>query len=426
MIVRKMTWCGLAAVFSSACFGQTLTMLDAIHMAKQNNGNLKAAYYDLVAAKARKNQASAAFLPVITPSAEWVDAYQQVKSGPALSNTGTTTQASLIWQPLDAGQRAAGLRAADESVSAQMASTLQTLRQLIFDVESQFLNTLRAQELEKVADAEQDRANKVLDQTKTRVDVGDAARREILQAQADALNAKVGSLNARNRTNTNSAILKAQIGLQNDYKKPELQPVTFESQNDLPTDVASAVEMGLRNRQDLIARRRSVASQAQSLKISEIQAGLTWSLDFNFTQQFSPNSLNNRNTSFFVSYPLFDGGKSRAIVEQGRAGLFASKAILDQAEKDARSEIEAAFLVYQQDQQALDAASLALKAARSNYEAADGSQKAGAASLLDVITANVSLVTAESNYIEANYDLLIAQLKLRLVTGLSMPGEDNG
>jgi outer membrane protein len=113
------------------------------------------------------------------------------------------------------------------------------------------------------------------------------------------------------------------------------------------------------------------------------------------------------------------------LVTEGRANVNASKALLDQSEKDARSEIEADFSTYSQDQLRLQSAELALKAAQLNYEAADGSQKAGAASLLDVITAQVSLVTAESNYIQATYDVLIAQLRLRLVTGLPMPGENS-
>lgn len=425
MRLRKLSLCGLGVVLSGFAAAQTLTMEEAIRLAKKNNGTLLAAVQDLVAAKAQQTQAKAAFMPTLTPSVSYNDTLRDVPGGPSVKSSGTVSQAALAWQPLDAGQRLASLRSARESVSAQTASTQQTLRLLIFDVESQYLETLRAQELEKVADAQLGRANKVLDQTKTRVNVGDAARREILQAEADTLNAKVNSLNARNRTNTNSAGLKAIIGLQNDYTKPILAPVSFAKQDDLPTEVGAAVDMGVKTRPDLIARRKSVASQAEGVKISEINAGLTWSLDLAYTRQFSPDQLGDRSASFFLSYPLFDGGKSQAIVAQNQASLAGSRALLSQAEKDARSEIESTYLTYTQDVAALEAADLALKAAQLNFQAADESQKAGAATLLDVITAQVSLVTAESNYIEATYDLLIAQLKLRLVTGLPMPGEES-
>jgi len=428
MILRKLSICGVIAIFAGQCFAQKLTVEEAIRLAKQNNGNFKAAVQDLVAAKARKTQANSAFLPTLTPTLTYTNSLREIPSA-QLGNQSvefdqTSTQAALAWRPLDAGQRMAQLRAARESVSAQTAQTQQTLRQLIFDVESQFLETLRSQELEKVAEAQLGRSNQVLDQTKTRVQVGDAARREILQAEADALNAKVNSITAKNRTSTNGASLKAIIGYQKDYSTPDLEGVTFSEQSDLPKSIEEAVDEGLRFRPDLISRRKSVASQAQNLRGTEIEAGLTWSLDLSYSRQFSPDANSNRNASFLLSYPLFDGGKSRASVTEARANVESSRAILSQVEKDARSEIESTYITYHQNQLALESADLALKAARLNFEAAEGSQKAGAATLIDVITAQVSLVTAESNYIEATYNLLISQLKLRLVTGLVMPGEE--
>ena len=423
MTLRKLSICGLVAVLAGHCFAQKLTIDEAIRLAKQNNGTFKSAVQDLVAARERRTQAEAAFLPTLTPSAQYSNVLDRLNGVTTLDTNGTTTQAALVWQPLDAGQRAALLRSAREGVSGQTAQTQQTLRVLIFNVVSQFLDTLRSQALEKVAVAQLDRTNKVLDQTKTRVQVGDAAKREVLQAEADALNAQVNSINAKNSTNTNAANLKAIIGLQKDYANPDLETVTFSAESDLPTTIETAVTMGLKSRPDLIARRKNVESQADSARVSAINAGLTWAVDLSYTQQFSTNTGSERNATALVSYPLFDGGKSRSIANEQRANLEGSRALLSQAEKDARSEIEAAFRTYQQDQESLKASALALQAAQLNYEAADGSQKEGAASLLDVITAQVSLVTAESNNIQATYDLLIAQYKLRLVTGLVMPGE---
>ena len=428
MMISRLSICGLLVVFAAASFGEKLTMDEALRLAKRNNGTLKAAQNDLIGARARRTIAASAFFPAITPTLTYTDSLRQIPSA-TLGNTSvaftqTSTQAGLVWRLLDAGERDANLRAARESVSAQGAQTQQTLRTLVFNVEVDFLETLRAQELEKVANAQQGRADKVLDQTKTRVRVGDAARREILQAEADALNAKVNAISAKNRTNTNSATLKAIIGLQNNYATLDLDPISFVPSTDLPATVAAAVDLGFKTRPDLIARRKNVDSQSDSLRVSEIDAGLSWSLDFNYSRQFTPAESSNRNTSFLLTYPLFDGGKSRALVTEGRASLDSSKALLSQAEKDARSEIEATFLTYAQDQLRLSSADLALKAAQLNYQAADESQKLGAASLLDVITAQVSLVTAESNNIEASYDVQISQLKLRLVTGLMMPGEE--
>ena len=66
---------------------------------------------------------------------------------------------------------------------------------------------------------------------------------------------------------------------------------------------------------------------------------------------------------------------------------------------------------------------IALDAAKKNYNAAVDSQKAGAYDLLQVLTAQVSLVTAESNQIQALYDYRISDVNLKLVTGRPIPGE---
>ncbi len=418
----------MLAAWAGLSFGQKLTMDEAIRLAKRNNGNLKAAEQDLIASKARRTIAASSFMPVLTPTATYTDSLRQIPSA-TLGNTSvaftqTSTQAGLTWRILDTGQRMAQLNAARQSVSAQDAQTQQVLRNLIYDVEVGFLETLRSQELEKVATSQLGRSDKVLEQTKARVSVGDAARREILQAEADALNAKVNSINAKNRTNINSASLKSIIGLQRDYATLELEPSSFVPSTDFPADVDSAVNLGLKNRPDLISRRKSVESQLNNLRGTELDAGLTWSLDFNYSRQFTPDQSSNRNTSFLLSYPLFDGGRSKAQVTAERANVEASKALLSQTEKNARSEIESAYLTYSQDQLRLNASELALRAARLNFEAASASQALKVASLIEVITAQVSLVTAESNYIEASYDVQISQLKLRLVTGLQMPGEE--
>lgn len=70
------------------------------------------------------------------------------------------------------------------------------------------------------------------------------------------------------------------------------------------------------------------------------------------------------------------------------------------------------------------AAQAALEAATKNFEAASESQTLGASDLIDVVTAQVSLVTAESNRVEAFYDFLISEVRWKLVTGQPLPGEE--
>jgi outer membrane protein TolC len=71
----------------------------------------------------------------------------------------------------------------------------------------------------------------------------------------------------------------------------------------------------------------------------------------------------------------------------------------------------------------LDASDLALKAAQENFNAASESQSLGAGTIIEVTAAQLALVTAETNRVQALYDYLISEMELKLVTGAPLPGE---
>ena len=92
-------------------------------------------------------------------------------------------------------------------------------------------------------------------------------------------------------------------------------------------------------------------------------------------------------------------------------------------ERDVRAEIESSYKAFKQNFDRLEASKLAREAAQLNFDAAEGAYKAGAGTVLDQLTAQVSLATAESNYIQAYYDLLISEVRLKQVVGQPLPGE---
>jgi outer membrane protein len=406
-----------------------LTLTEAIRLTKMHNGTLKSAQQDMVAAKARLKQAQSQLLPVLTPSFTYVDSQRNVPN-PQFGNQTikfeqASTEAALSWRVIDAGQRMAQIRSSREGMGAQFNQNVQASRQVLFNLMQNYIEALRAQELEKVAASQMSRAESVLEQTKERVRVGDAPRRDVLQAQADVLNASVNKINARNRVNTNLASLKAIVG-QGFQASFELTSIELEAIKDHFKSLEEAMQMGNTMRPDLLARSKNIESSKFQLRASQIDAGVTYGLDFSYNRQFSPTIGSNQNLSFVMSFPLYDGGLRRAVVEERRAGLQSQFDQYIQAQRDAGSEIEAAYLTLEQNKKRLDAAKLAREAAKLNFESAIESQKQGASDLIEVLTSQVSLVTAEANLIEAEYDTVIARLRLLLATGYPLPGEIDG
>jgi len=404
----------------------TLTLQEALQMAKSRNGNIQAAASDIRSADARVRQSLAAFYPTITPEYQYNSDRFETETGLGnrfVQDEGGFSTLRTSVRLLDAGQRSYALSGSRRSLEAQRFSSRQSVRSVLFTVQQQFYDALRSQELQRVAEAQVARANTILEQTKARVQVKDAAEKDTLQARADSLNAQVEALVAQNRTVTANASLKATIGLETSQSLPTLvkgpEPTEFPDAGSLD----ALVTEGLSNRPDILAQRRSI----EALRFSELsalrQASLSFGLDAGFAQQLTPGRLENRTLTFLLSYPLFDGNLRREQAREIRYNVQASQAELEQAERTARAEIESAYKAHTQNAQRVQAAQLAVEAARINYSAASDSQRLGAADLIEVLTAQVSLVTAESNYIEAVYDYRISEARLKLVTGRPLEGE---
>ncbi|MDR3689550.1 MAG: TolC family protein [Fimbriimonas sp.] len=422
---------GLISTFClSAALAQdqsVLTLDEALSLAKDRNGTVRSAYLQVKSADAVVVQQLAAFYPTLNAQYQYnSDRNQIVTTGNETSFfqlEGAQTFLNSSWTLLDSGQRDYNLRSATRSRDSRRFNAKQVLRSTLFSVVQQYYDTLRAQELERVAQAEVSRAQTILDQTQTRIKARDAAQIEELQANADFQNARVTALTARNTSTNAAATLKGTIGLQSDEPLPKLQTEKSIAAP-LPTETLKGlVSEGLEKRPDLIAQRKNIESEHYSKMFADLQAGPTMNLSANYTEQMTPIALANRTLTFTVTMPLFDGGALRASARQIGYSIKADRASLDQAERVVRADIEAAYVELKTNAERLQAAEIALEAAQKNYDAAVDSQKAGAYDLLQVLTAQVSLVTAESNQIQALYDYRISDVNLKLVTGRPIPGE---
>jgi outer membrane protein len=419
------------ALFATLAWAQdALTLDEALRLAKLRNGTIRAAAFDARAAKARVNQALAAYFPTVTPFLEYNNTrgVTDTSTGSSVFHSdGTTTGVDASWKILDAGQREFSVQGAKRSAAASQFDAVQTLRETLYLVHQEYYDALRSQELLRVAQSQVDRTQKIYDQAEfgSRPDIGTVAKKDVLQARADLLNAKTELLRVKNLTSTSLSDLKATIGWDQTKDLPPLQKEESPVVVPQAEAVEDVVKNGLANRADLQARRKRVDAQRFDVLRADRDASFGFDLNLKYSRNFSPNQNDNRNLQLLVTYPLFDGGLLRERARESRLSWEGSKALLTQAERQAQAEIEAAYSTYIQNGERVTAAKLALDAADENYKAAKAAQDLGANDIIAVLTAQVSLVTAESNYIEATYDFYVSDVNLRLVTGRPIPGEDS-
>lgn len=419
----------LLAFLSSYSLAQSsskLTLEQALRSARENNGDVLAAQLNYESAKASTRSAYAAFLPEVTPNLTREDGRLNTLTGAGKGGRNFDTTDSGItarWLLFDNGVRSANYKRSQISKERTQFTSLETYRSVLFGVYSAYFDALRAQQLSKVAQSSLDRALRLQDATEKREQFGAGPRKDILQAQADALNAKVSVLTSNNQVYTTMASLKAILGW-----PEEVLPELDDSQDVKPTMVEYSLEQaisdGLANRPSLLAARKLVESSRIDVTLARLDGGIAFQATANYNKSFSESVFDRSTLALTASIPLYDGSRTKENLRAAKLGLQADEATLKQTERDVRAEIEASYKSFKQNFDRLEAAKLAKAAAVQNYAAASGAYEGGAATVLDQLTAQVSLTTAESNFVQAYYDLLISEVKLKQVVGKTLPGED--
>ena len=396
-------------------------------MARQRNGDVQSAAFSAKSAQARVAGARAQFYPSIVPSYTYNSSRTQVVAPGGATvfnqNEGQQTHIDATMRVLDLGERQFNLRSSQEDAAASQADELQTIRQVLFQVFSQYYNSLRGQELVTAAQAQVQRAQSIYDATQAQVQVGQTAKKDLLQAQADLANAKVQQFIAENTMTNAEAGLKSLIGWSSSQPLPPLVPSTPPSGPPVLPALDDMIAQGMQNRADIIAARKRTSGQRYSMLLAERQATASFAVDAAFGQQLTPKSLQDRAFTLSLSLPWLDFGRTKSAAKQAEYSYKASQEALTQTERNAQSEIEAAYKDVSQNAERLTAAQQAVDAAKQNYEAASESQKLGVSTIVDVITAQASLATAESDYVQALYDYDTSTVNLKLVTGQPIPGE---
>ena len=120
-----------------------------------------------------------------------------------------------------------------------------------------------------------------------------------------------------------------------------------------------------------------------------------------------------------VSLPIFDGGLTRARVQEARQEVNTAKARQDQQRRDIALQVQNAALDVRTEQKKLDAANVALTAATAARKLAQQRFESQVGIYSEVTDAQSELTSAQAAQVEATYDLLTA--KARLARALSRP-----
>jgi len=125
----------------------------------------------------------------------------------------------------------------------------------------------------------------------------------------------------------------------------------------------------------------------------------------------------NWNVGVNLNWPLFQGGLTTGQSREARANLDAATAQIASEQLSIRVEIEQASLAIQSSKVVISAAQDAIVNARERLRLAEGRYEAGVGSIIELSDAQLAVLNAGAQRVQAEYSLALARAQLLSALG---------
>ena len=398
-----------------------LNLTDVIDIALRNNTATSAAWADARAAAAGYGAAKGQYYPTIavtgtataihrTVAAAGQQAVKQEFYGPAVT---------LSWLLFDFGARSGSIGAARAALLAADWTHNATLQTVVLAVEQAYFQYLGTKALLDAQQTTLAEARTNLEAANQRHRVGLATIADVLQARTALSQAQLALESTQGDLQTTRGALALSMGL------PANVPYDIDVRPDttLPLGILegvdSLIERAVRERPDLAAQ-RALAEQARArVSIARAQALPTLAVGGNAGQTNfinppagSATSGNSYTATLTLSIPVFSGGSQIYNVKAASAAADAAARRAQGFEQRVVYEVFNAYYALRTSTQLVRTSRDLLASATESEQVALGRYKAGAGSLLDLLTAQSALASARAQAIQARFswNTALAQL----------------
>ena len=422
--IRALLFSIAFAAAPAAAFAQTppLTLAQAEQAALQSHPQIQTAEFTAVAATEVIRESRAAYYPTVVASLSGADAqsgsriaagglnnpiiYNRVAGGFSFAQLVTDfgrTQALVTGSSLNA-------QAQQESVSTQRASVL-------LDVDRAYFSVLRAQAVQRVAQATVDARQLALDQVSALAQGNLRSGLDVSFARVNLSTAQLLLVQARNDTDRAFAALAAALG-------GEAVPSRALEEEPLPApppdDSAALVADALRRRPELVAARLS-AESADSLAAAESalkRPSLSVSGAVGMLPYYQPG-ISDRYAAIGVNMnvPLLNGSLYAAREAGALARSHAQDRRVRDLENQVRRDVQTAWLNARTAFQRIDLTTQLLDQATQVLDLAQSRYTLGLSSIVELNQAQLAETQAEVEAASARYDYQVQAATLLFATG---------
>lgn len=417
-----------------------LRLADAIEIGLKNQPAVKQAHAQTTAAQARADQAGAPLLPQLTLVASYQRRYGSAivpgavpgggttSPGGVPTNVASTTDKSgidiftfggsatqLIW---DFNQVRGRARAADRLAMSAEEQERVAAYVTTANIRRNFFVAREQKALIKVAADTRANVQRHLEQTRGFVNVGLQPDIALARAETDLANADVTLVNAQNNYEIAKTSLASSIGdpasAALEIADDEIGMVEGEDQ-----PIETLVTRAMTARPEVRALDRQ--SESLNLTIRALRGGYGPSLSASAGASETGTALDRLgpawNVGMTLSWPVFQGGLTRAQVREAEANVQVTLAQLEAQRLQIRIDVQQAALSLRAVKVSQAATERAAVNAREQLRLAQGRFAQGVGNAIELGDAQVAMTNAETQLVQARFNLSAARANLLAALG---------
>ena len=320
------------------------------------------------------------------------------------------------------GQSLVALKQADSRIQASEAALAYAQQIVALEVTQAYFAVLQAEANERVAQRQVKLLKSIYDQTDTALTVGTGDIITVQEAQAQLDAAKADLIAAKNAV----AVARNQLARLTHNPVGTLRDVTsLEAIGPQPDTVDAWVAAALKNQPLLHQAMATLHVSEQQVQHAERARWPTLTLSgvgqHAAGTLIPPVAIDQVGASLNLSIPIFEGGHTRASIQQAKALARASRENVANTQDQITVDTQTAFLdlensvaQYRASEQSVASAKVSLAGTRKGYEI-------GSRSIIDLLTATTNYAAAQRNYYLALYTQLVARTQLKAAAGVLTP-----
>ena len=396
-----------------------LTLSDALNETYKNNTELNAERENIKASIEDINISKADYMPSVTLSGS--KSYENTNtlenqdgSGASISDVNPLTTSIKLEQTLIDKVRDIEHSKNIIGLDLAKAKLLKKEQDILHSAIDAFTALILAREKLSINRRNLNLLIKQVETDKVRLDRGQITTADLSQSESSLAGAQAQFTQAKSELMIGKLNYENIIGRLSDANKLKKSAKSIVS---VPNSLEKAVELSKKNDPDIKIARLELYKSEKDLSISEADLNPTASisLERSYTDDLSATYSEREKDTLkaSLSWPFYSGGKKRSKINKNSNLIYKNRLLLENAIKTSNKNVGIAWSSLESSKSFLNSVKSQVRAAKIANEGIAAEYQRGSRTTLDVIqsnsillTAEISLVNSQRNYLMAQYNLL--------------------